>query len=145
MASPHCLLYIVHMKNCAEKELLIVLKKSFFVVVQKYYHPATMHSWILVQGHAGGPGSIPGRCNQFCKQTNFMLLVKSIERLLCPLQTSRFVLNLFSCVLTKCSFYRYVRQSKLRLQVLSSTSQGESNSGQQRAVLLSEVFGEIFL
>ena len=37
--------------NCAEKELLIVLKKCFFGVVQKYYHPATMHSWIPVQGH----------------------------------------------------------------------------------------------
>ena len=37
--------------NRAEKELLIVLKKRFFGVVQKYYHPATMHSWIPVQGH----------------------------------------------------------------------------------------------
>ena len=35
----------------AEKELLIVLKRRFFGVVQKYYHPATMHSWIPVQGH----------------------------------------------------------------------------------------------
>ena len=26
-------------------------KKRFFGVVQKYYHPATMHSWIPVQGH----------------------------------------------------------------------------------------------
>ena len=31
------------------------------------------HRWFsgrMLACHAGGPGSIPGRCNQFCKQTN---------------------------------------------------------------------------
>ena len=57
-------------------------------------HSVREHRWFsgrMLACHAGGPGSIPGRCNQFCKQTHqdqgFMLLIKSTEKLLCPLQT----------------------------------------------------------
>ena len=68
--------------NCAEKELLIVLKKRFFGVVQKYYHPATMHSWIPVQGHFKGLCRNRNfwRCIHFCESATFCTIKEVDER-----------------------------------------------------------------